>query len=216
MKGLRRIERLALACLVRRENMQTEWHGTAYGGWSIPAGLLDSRSIVYSGGVGEDASFDLSVIQRYGCTVYAFDPTPRSVTFAATIADARFKFVPVGLWSEDGEQPFRGPANPEHVSHTIAPNSDAVAFTAQCRSIASLTRELGHDMIDLLKVDIEGAEHEVLPSMLDKGVRPRVVCVELHGGLWRALSLTRSIRAAGYVPVAVDGWNVTFVRGGIE
>ena len=34
--------------------------GTDYGGWYVPTNLnLDEKSIVYSGGVGEDISFDL-------------------------------------------------------------------------------------------------------------------------------------------------------------
>ena len=34
--------------------------GTNYGGWYIPKDIkLDKESIIYSGGVGEDISFDL-------------------------------------------------------------------------------------------------------------------------------------------------------------
>ena len=33
------------------------------------------------------------------------------------------------------------------------------------RTLASLTRELGHPHIDLLKFDLEGAEYEVVPQL---------------------------------------------------
>ncbi len=87
-------------------------------------------------------------------------------------------------------------------------------FEALCRSIPSLMRELRHDRIDLLKIDIEGAEHRVIRSMLEAGVRPAVLCMEIDQPvkprtLWRTV---RRIRAAGYDLVAVDHWNLTFLR----
>ena len=38
-------------------------------------------------------------------------------------------------------------------------------------------RELGHDHIDLLKLDIEGAEFAVLEKMTAESVRPKIICV---------------------------------------
>jgi hypothetical protein len=57
----------------------TEFLGTVYGGWTICLDGISESSIVYSFGVGEDASFDLAVIERYGAEVHAFDPTPSSI-----------------------------------------------------------------------------------------------------------------------------------------
>ena len=40
--------------------------GTNYGGWSIPKNIkLNKDSIVYSGGVGEDISFDIKLQSKY-------------------------------------------------------------------------------------------------------------------------------------------------------
>ena len=78
-------------------------------------------------------------------------------------------------------------------------------------------QELGHAGIDLLKLDIEGAEHEVVRSMLEREIRPTVVCIEIDQpvkpvAFWRTV---RRIRRAGYALVAVDSWNLTFVRGAL-
>ena len=53
--------------------------GTDYGGWYVPTNLnLDEKSIVYSGGVGEDISFDLVLSDKYKCNIFLIDPTKKS------------------------------------------------------------------------------------------------------------------------------------------
>lgn len=39
------------------------WYGNGYGGFYVNPDLLNSSSIVYSIGIGEDISFDLDVIK---------------------------------------------------------------------------------------------------------------------------------------------------------
>ena len=53
--------------------------GSDYGDWFIPIHLLNEQSICYCFGAGEDISFDIELIRHYGCHVYTFDPTPRSI-----------------------------------------------------------------------------------------------------------------------------------------
>ena len=191
--------------------------GSDYGGWIVPTAVVDADWTCYCGGVGEDITFDLGMIERFGCTIHAFDPTPRAIAFAREHAgaEARFRFHPVGLWSEDTVLRFFAPRDPAHVSHSIVnlQRTDTY-FEAPCRSLPSLMRELGHDHIDLVKVDIEGAEHRVVAAMLESGILPAVLCMEIDQPvgartLWRTV---RRIRSAGYALVAVDGWNLTFIR----
>jgi FkbM family methyltransferase len=54
--------------------------GTEYGGYLLPENNdLNSESIIYSLGVGEDISFDTTITGKYNCKVFMFDPTPRSI-----------------------------------------------------------------------------------------------------------------------------------------
>ena len=54
--------------------------GTNYGGWCIPINTaLNENSIIYSGGVGEDISFDLQIQDKYGCNIVLIDPTKRAL-----------------------------------------------------------------------------------------------------------------------------------------
>ena len=97
---------------VRRETI-----GTAYGSHTVLRDSLDARSIVYAFGVGEDASFDLGLIERYGCQVHAFDPTERSIAWArANVDHLLWKLHPIGIAASDGEAEFTSPADKAHVS----------------------------------------------------------------------------------------------------
>jgi len=190
--------------------------GSEYGGWIVPTKVITADWVCYCGGVGEDITFDLELIERFGCAVFAFDPTPRAIAFIGEHAasEPRLDFHPVGLWSEDTTLRFFAPRNPAHVSHSVVnlQRTDEY-FEAPCRSLPSLMRELGHDRIDLLKIDIEGAEHRVIRSMLSNGIHPAVLCLEIDQPVrpWTFWRTVRRIRAAGYTLVAVDHWNLTFI-----
>jgi hypothetical protein len=47
--------------------------------WRVRPSGMSQESVVYSIGVGEDISFDLELIRRFGVQIHAFDPTPRSI-----------------------------------------------------------------------------------------------------------------------------------------
>lgn len=147
---------------------QLERLGSEYGGWVIPANQLKSDSICYCAGVGEDVSFDLAVLQKYGCHIHAFDPTPRSKEFVSkSVADERYHFHDYGLWSTDTTLTFFAPTNPEHVSHSAndIQSSANPGFAAQVRRLSHIMKELSHPRVDLLKMDIEGAEYPVVQTL---------------------------------------------------
>jgi FkbM family methyltransferase len=162
----------------------TETIGSGYGAHTILRDSLDARSIVYSLGVGEDASFDLGLIERYGCRIHAFDPTERSIAWArANVDHLLWTLHPIGIAANDGEAAFTPLANRSHSSFFRAAdgverNQEAVHLAV--RSLPSIMRELSHERIDLLKMDIEGFEYEVLRSVLASPVRPAQVAVEFH------------------------------------
>jgi FkbM family methyltransferase len=195
--------------------------GTGYGGYVIPQGLPSRGWRCYSGGLGNDVSFELALIARYGCTVHGFDPTPRSVQYAARIskAEPRFHVHPFGLWSADSEQRFYAPRDGDHVSHSIQNlQRTATYFTARCRRVSSVMAELGHERLDLLKLDIEGAEYAVLDSLAEDGIEPKLLVIDVHPipTLQHAISALRSLRRRGYVPLHVYRSDVTFLHESLQ
>lgn len=164
--------------------VRTERHGSEYGGWDILANSLNADSVVYSFGVGEDASFDLSLIEQYGCRVEAFDPTPKSVDwFHSQRFTKSLTLHEYGLADHDGIVQFQPPCDPTHVSHTMLTRGDsdsgnAIAVPVKC--LKTIKSRLGHDRIDLLKMDIEGAEYSVIDSLAASDIRPLQLLIEFH------------------------------------
>lgn len=155
--------------------------GTEYGGWIIPVNLINSDSICYCVGCGEDISFDLGLIEFFGCNVFAFDPTPRSVSYVKKVAGdiKKYNFFDLGIFEKEDMLDFYVPRNQEHVSHSILNLQKTDQFIrVKVKRLSSIMQENGHSKIDLLKIDIEGAEYKVINSILEDRLDVKVLCVE--------------------------------------
>ncbi len=183
-----------------------ERHGSIYGGWTIDPTGLDAGSIVYSFGAGQDISFDLSLIAAFGCQVYAFDPTPRSI---AWIEDQDlppgFHFFPFGIAAHDGQATFNPPLNRDHISYTILPRPETAheAIQVPVYRLRTIMQRLGHEHIDLLKMDVEGAEYALLEEMGQSDLAIGQLLVEFHHRFaavgWRQTAAAlKTLDRAGY------------------
>jgi FkbM family methyltransferase len=157
--------------------------GSDYGGWTICPDGLGTKSIVYSIGIGEDISFDLELIKKYGCHVFAFDPTPRSIQWLkAQNLPQQYSYFELGLANYNGEATFYPPENLEHISHTILnrPETQSRAITVFVQTLHTIMQKMEHNKIDLLKMDIEGAEYDVIENILLTNLNIQQILVEFH------------------------------------
>ncbi len=180
--------------------------GSDYGGWSIITNEIRRDSVIYSFGIGEDASFDLALINRYGVFVHAFDPTRRSIEWVqAQHFPAQFILHEYGLAASDGEVAFNPPENAAHISHTILdrPSTHDRAVYVPVKRLQTIMASLGHQTIDLLKVDIEGAEYAVIQDLRMSSIYPKQILVEFHHrfpniGICRTKTAIAELRSMGY------------------
>lgn len=171
--------------LTNEGNQPTEFHGTSYGGWAILAGSLHAGSKVISVGIGEDASFDLSLIAKYGCTIQAFDPTPKSAEWVRNhVKDERFVFHEQALTDHNGTLRLYLPARADFVSASLKPGSHVSGdyVDVPCLRLNTLLESLNLDSADVLKIDIEGAEYQVIADGLKSGALGSVhqLLIEFH------------------------------------
>jgi FkbM family methyltransferase len=193
----------------------TEFLGTEYGGWAIPRDVIGPAWVCYCAGAGIDISFDLALARRFGCEVLTLDPTEESREHVARAAagEPRLRFQQVAVWSSDGDLRMYRAADPAHrtLSADNLQRTDRTT-TVPARSLASLMREHGHDRIDLLKLDVEGAEYELLPLIASGRLGVSVLCVEMHPtrGVAPAADAFRDLLSAGFRLVDRRGGDFTF------
>lgn len=194
--------------------------------WTYIGDLLDASSVVYSLGVGDDLSFDLDLIKRFGLAVYAFDPTPYAKNWvAAQELPNEFVFMPWAAAGEDGSLRLYRRVSKRgkraKVMWTAERNAgdeddfiDSPAYT-----IHSIMEKLQHERVDLLKMDVEGAEYDILDGLRHAAQLPRQLLVEFHHrfpgiGKERTATAIEGLRRLGYriFDVSDTGREVGFIH----
>lgn len=209
----RRVPRLALTPMPGLVDV-----GTAYGGWTIPLDLVTPSWTCWCIGAGGDITFDLALLDR-GATVRSFEPAPDYVENAREQAAGRDRFTAqqVAIAAEDG--PLRLQVSHHEGSSSVSSanlyDTEDTFIEVPGRTLASLRQELGDERIDLLKLDIEGAEYGVMPTVDLRALGVSVFSTQLHhtGSVADARALITAVEAQGYAAVACRPVvKLTFVR----
>lgn len=181
-------------------------HGSDYGGWVVAHESIKKDSVVYSFGIGTDISFDLAMIAQYGTKVYGFDPTPGSQVYVEkTKTSTNFVFYPYGIASDDKQEKFYVPANPDFISHSKTPSAPESPFIlVEMKKLSTIMKELNHSQVDILKMDIEGFEYEVIKNILQENLNVKQILVEFHHDMYTNITkadtneIVALLRKAGY------------------
>lgn len=162
--------------------------GSKYGRWGIHTAGLSASSTIVSFGLGEDVSFESELIARFGCKVYGFDPTPSSVQYIAqNVTNPRFEAHAYALSDHDGFVTFAPPPGSAADQVSASAVADYAASSTKgvrvpCLTLESARRRFNIGSVDVLKMDIEGAEYAVLAQALEYQWLDQVsqVLVEFH------------------------------------
>jgi len=217
--------------------------GTNYGGWFIPDDFcLTQNSFVVSAGVGEDISFDLALQSIYGCKILLLDPTERAITHLKEVQQyyknktpflgniqpdyyhhissltpdlSKLTLNPIGLWKEKDTLKFYYQSNPLYVSQTLIPNLYTKSYS--CVPVERLSNLIDQTP-DILKLDIEGAELDVLDTLFEDNIFPRLLCVEFDLLLKnqdktnRTHQMIERLMRSGYKLVYNKNYNMVFQK----
>jgi FkbM family methyltransferase len=135
--------------------------------------------------------------------------------------------VDKALWNKNTKLRFFEPTNPRHVSHSIVNyqqgySDSTSSIEVEAVTLSYLLAELNLDpnSIPLIKLDIEGAEIEVLSQCLVQGIKPNQILVEFdelnvpsRRGFDRVTRTHDLLNLHGYKMVRTDGaTNFLYVR----
>jgi FkbM family methyltransferase len=141
------------------------------------------------------------------------------------IEENQFTFYPNALWDKDEQLELFPPANKEHVSFSFmdlqkTKGAEASIYVKSI-TVPEILKLQGIKEISVLKLDIEGAQLEVIRNCFDNEIFPNQIIVEIDElffpsikGRKRAVSLLKLLKNQGYKPVvAREKFDLTFVRG---
>ena len=156
---------------------------------------LNEQSVIWDlGGYHGDFAADIS--NRYGCKVFLFEPVPKLYKRCVERFRKQPSIVclPYGLGSSNGEFDITDDAD---ASSFVRQKTGTSTMKARIRALPEVWRELGTERVDLIKVNIEGGEYDVLPSLLDSGLVRHVdhLQVQFHNFIVNAQSMRERIRA---------------------
>ena len=185
--------------------------------WKFDPTPLDENARVLSFGIGTDISFEEALTEKYGCAVHCFDPTPQAMEHAIRVRQKNrlINAYPYGILSEDRMLSLFKPADPNSGSLSADNLGAGDSFIeVPVLRLRTMMLNLKIEHVDLLKIDIEGAEYSVIDDLVLMRTNVKQICVEFDQPIppWRTERAFQKLYLAGYAPVEAWGLNWLFVH----
>ena len=178
-----------------------EWH-------TIHPRFLGPDSIVIDVGA-SNGRFSRSMIDRFGCRCYAIDASPEAC--ASIQPDKLLSTFNLAICSNSGPVKFHVNENPEASSIVDQTGSNIVkTFDVPGKHLEKFCTDLDLRVVDLLKLDIEGAEIGVIDSCSNDFLKNlQQITIEFHDfcGITHPSEVKRVIgrlKKIGFFPVRMS------------
>ena len=134
-----------------------------------------------------DTPFSLYLGKKYGSECFAVDPTRKHAAALRKLEETvpGFNFLPVAVGAKTGTTEFFESnvniSGSLMSNHRNVRNDPGVSYQVEVLSINDLLKRVGCRKVALLKLDIEGAEFDLLNSLRREHLRPIAqILVEFH------------------------------------
>ena len=185
-----------------------------------------SESVILDVGCADDADFSVMLMSRFNARCFGVDPTRKHLPALRRLeesSDGKFVAVPFAVCARSGELEFF--ESEQNVSGSLQRDHGNVlrdsvrSYTVTAVTIDKLLDHLGLTHADMLKLDLEGAEYELLSAVdADTLHRFQQMFVEFHHHCVEQYSAsdTRSlvarIETMGFTSFSFDDHNYLFFR----
>ena len=130
------------------------------------------ESLLVDVGCGFDADFSMAMINKFGLKSIGIDPTAKHAESLAELSaktEGKFQHKPWAVSFRDGEIEFN--ESRDNVSGSIFADHKNIKgkqsrqYKVEAVSLARLPERLALPKIDLLKLDLEGAEYDIIKNL---------------------------------------------------
>ncbi len=196
LKNNYRRRKLASYGFVEELQCPKESYGEGDGSWVLNPEKINSDSVIYSFGIGRDISLELELIEKHKAQVHVFDPTPVSLEWVAQQElPGQLVIHDYGLAAFDGDLEFQMPRKQTGAHFSPVQrykNSSSGLYKAPVKRLVTIMKQLEHQYIDLLKIDIEGGEYDAIDDFLNEDVSIKQLLVEFHHN-YETISLQQTL-----------------------
>jgi FkbM family methyltransferase len=189
---------------------------------------LSANSVVIDAGCSYEADFSVYMMEQHGARAYGVDPTRKHRAALQALENryrGRFVHLPFAITADDGTLTFHESTTNESgsvlVDHVNVRNDETIPYPVTAISLKSLMKHVDADAVDMLKLDLEGAEYELLATVEKADLAPfRQVFIEFHhhaiGQFNEADTrrLVERIRGFGFSCFSLDDHNYLFQQIG--
>ena len=187
---------------------------------------LSSHSTVIDVGCSFEADFSIAMIEHHGAKAFAVDPTLKHRPALIKLCEkykGRFEHLPFCISALDGVLVFYESKTNESGSimpdHRNMLQDETISYEVTSMTLRSLLKHIGLDSVDILKLDIEGAEYDLLGKIKKVDILPfKQIFVEFHHHALPHHSesdtrrLVDKICDFGFKSYSLDDHNYLFIR----
>jgi len=184
-----------------------------------------TSSVVVDVGCADDPDFSIHMIDKYGLKAYGVDPTKKhepALTRLEERFQGKFKHVPLAVSAMDGSITFHESVDNTSGSilaeHSNIMKDEVNSYDVESVTLKSLIERIDKSDVDLIKLDLEGAEYELLNSVKKEDLAPfRQIYVEFHHHctnhtIGETEKIVNAIENFGFTSFSLDDHNYLFFR----
>ena len=184
-----------------------------------------SSSIIIDVGCGYDAEFSRFMITRHGLNAFGFDPTHKHAHSLKVIEQqtgGKFHHLAYAVSNQKGLIKFYESCDHESgsilSSHSNMLNFEKKAYEVESLLLKDLSNIIGENQIDFIKLDLEGAEYNLLRDVNIHDVKTfNQIFIEFHHHCTEytkkdTVQIVNNICALGYKSFSFDKRQYLFVK----
>lgn len=187
---------------------------------------LHSGSIIVDVGCGFEADFSRFMMSKFGARCFGIDPTEKHKSALMQLAaqsEGRFEYFQNAVSSKSGEMQFYEIENRESGSlladHTNIMKDVTISYVVRSVTLREIPKMIDHENIDLIKLDIEGAEYDLFENITIEDLNPyHQIYIEFHHKSVKSKSfrdtekVIRTLRENNFSVFSMDDLNFLFFR----
>tara|TARA_R100001143_G_C3361083_1_gene135897 strand:- start:21408 stop:22118 length:711 start_codon:yes stop_codon:yes gene_type:complete len=188
--------------------------------------VFSTSPVVVDVGCGYEADFSKYMIENHNALAFCIDPTKKHAPLLKKLEEkyvGNLKYLQYAISDTDNELTFYESQNNESGSifnnHVNILNDKIIKYKVKALSIPSLKSLIDQEHIELLKLDIEGAEYSMFNNFDFKALEGvSQLFIEFHHqqiehrSQNETFEIVRKIEGAGFNSFSIDDVNFLFYR----